>query len=375
MRILIAPDSFKGSVSALEAALAIERGIKNAFPDAQTITVPLADGGEGTMDTLVAATNGKKTAVTVTGPLGKPVEAFYGILGDEKTCVIEIASASGLDLVPEKERNPLITTTYGTGELIKSALAEGYRRFIVALGGSATNDGGAGMLQALGMKLLDKKKKEIGFGGGELNQVHKISLENFDPRIKESHFVIASDVENPLVGKNGTSFVFGPQKGATEETVQILDQNMTHWANKVKEIMGVKLHNMPGAGAAGGLGGAFQAFFPSVMEKGAEVVMEYTRLKEQLAGADLLITGEGQVDFQTAFGKTPMRAAQAAKKLDVPTIIIAGSVGKNIESLYQYGVISVNSIMTRPMTLAEAMESAPKLLEHTAEQVCRTFFK
>ncbi|GIN89307.1 glycerate kinase [Siminovitchia terrae] len=326
------------------------------------------------MDTLMTATNGVKTAVTVTGPLGNPVEAFYGILGDRKTCVIEMASASGLNLVPEQERNPLVTTTYGTGELIRHALDKGFRSFILALGGSATNDGGAGMLQALGMNILDKKRQRIGFGGGELSRVDKISLENFDPRINESDFIIASDVENPLVGRNGASFVFGPQKGATEDIAQILDQSLTHWADKVEEMTSVKLHNMPGAGAAGGIGGAFQAFFPSVTEKGAEVVMDYTKLRERLAGADLLITGEGQVDFQTAFGKTPMRAALAAKNMGIPTIIIAGSVGKDIESLYRYGVVSVHSIMTRPMALDEAMRSASKLLEHTSEQVCRTYF-
>jgi len=374
IKIVIAPDSFKGSISAVEASLAIEKGIKRSFPAAETIIVPLADGGEGTMDTLMTATNGVKTAVTVTGPLGNPVEAFYGILGDRKTCVIEMASASGLNLVPEQERNPLVTTTYGTGELIRHALDKGFRSFILALGGSATNDGGAGMLQALGMNILDKKRQRIGFGGGELSRVDKISLENFDPRINESDFIIASDVENPLVGRNGASFVFGPQKGATEDIAQILDQSLTHWADKVEEMTSVKLHNMPGAGAAGGIGGAFQAFFPSVTEKGAEVVMDYTKLRERLAGADLLITGEGQVDFQTAFGKTPMRAALAAKNMGIPTIIIAGSVGKDIESLYRYGVVSVHSIMTRPMALDEAMRSASKLLEHTSEQVCRTYF-
>ncbi len=371
---MIAPDSFKGSISAFEASLAIEKGIKRSFPTAETITVPLADGGEGTMDTLVTTTNGMKVAVIVTGPLGNPVEAFYGILGDGKTCVIEMASASGLHLVPEQEQNPLVTTTYGTGELIWHALDKGFRSFILALGGSATNDGGAGMLQALGMNILDEKKQNIGFGGGELSRVDQISLEHFDPRINESDFIIASDVENPLVGKNGASFVFGPQKGATEDIAQILDQSLTHWADKIEELTGVKLDNMPGAGAAGGIGGAFQAFFPSVTEKGAEVVMNYTKLRERLAGADLLITGEGQVDFQTAFGKTPMRAAEAAKDMGIPTIIIAGSVGRDIESLYRYGVVSVHSIMTRPMALDEAMRSASKLLEHTSEQVCRTYF-
>ena len=374
MKIVIAPDSFKGSISAFDAALAIEKGILNSFPDADTIPVPLADGGEGTMDTLVAATNGRKVAARVTGPIGTPVDAAFGILGDEETCIIEMASASGLVLIKEKERNPLLTTTYGTGELIRQALDQGFRNFILALGGSATNDGGAGMLQALGAEVLDGQNRPVGFGGIELVQVHSINLQNFDPRIKESSFIVASDVENPLVGHKGASFVFAPQKGATEEMVQTLDKHLTHWANKVEEITGIRIHNMPGAGAAGGIGGAFQAFFSSVMKNGAEVVIKYTKLEEKLKDANLLITGEGQVDFQTAYGKTPMRAAQAAKKAKVPTIILAGSVGKNIEELYQYGVVSIHSIMTKPMALEEAMASAPELLEHTAGQVCRTFF-
>ncbi|MEH7387511.1 glycerate kinase [Bacillus sp. JJ1521] len=372
--MVIAPDSFKGSVTAMEAAISIEKGIKNAFPNAETILIPVADGGEGTMENLVSSTKGHKVPVTVTGPLGRPVEAYFGVLGDNETCIIEMANASGLDLISRSERDPLTATTYGTGELIKRALDDGYRNFVLAIGGSATNDGGVGMLQALGMQILDKSGKKIGFGGGALNQIHEVLIDQFDKRIYESHFLIASDVENPLIGDNGASRVFGPQKGATDEMVQILDQNLTHWGNVVEQLTGIRLHDMPGAGAAGGIGGAFQAFFPSTMKRGIDVVIQYSKLKENLEGADLVITGEGQVDFQTAYGKTPMGVAQTAKELNIPTIVIAGSIGERIQTLYQYGIIGVFSIINRPISLDEAMKESKKLLELTAEQVSRTYF-
>lgn len=374
IKIVIAPDSFKGSVTAKEAALSIEKGIKNTFSEAETVLIPLADGGEGTMENLVSATNGHKIARVVTGPLGKSVEAHFGVLGDNATCIIEMASASGLDLIVPEERDPLRATTYGTGELIKHALDDGYRNFVLAIGGSATNDGGVGMLQALGLEVIDETGKEIGFGGGELKHIDKISTEHFDQRIQESQFLIASDVENPLVGTNGASHVFGPQKGATEEMVLELDKNLIHWANLVETEKNIRLHELPGAGAAGGIGGAFQAFFPSKMERGIDVVINYTKLEEKLQGANLVVTGEGQVDFQTAFGKTPMGVAQMAKEQNIPTIILAGSVGENIQTLYKYGVIGVHSIINRPMSLEQAMEEADHLLEHAAEQVCRTYF-
>ena len=374
MKILIAPDSFKGSISSMDAALSIERGILHAFPHAETVLVPVADGGEGTMENLVAATGGHKIKVQVIDPLKKPIEAEFGVLGDQQTCIIEIAAASGLNLISSTERNPLKTTTYGTGQLIKAALDEGYRNFILALGGSATNDGGAGMLQALGVELTNSAGKELDVGGGELSQLKQLSIENFDPRIEESQFIIASDVENPFVGPTGATYVFGSQKGATEAMVKVLDANLLHFANKIEEKMGVRLHDSPGAGAAGGIGGAFQAFFPSTLRRGVDVVMEYAKLEEKLENADLVITGEGQVDFQTAYGKTPMGVAQSAKAKNIPTIILAGSFEGKIGSLYQYGVIGVYSIMNKPMTLEQAMNDASLLLEKTAEQVCRTYF-
>lgn len=374
MKIVIAPDSFKGSCSAKEVADAIAKGIKNAFPQAEIIKAPVADGGEGTMETLVEATNGHTVECLVKDPLGNRITASYGILGDGKTCVVEVASASGLHLVPPEKRNPYTTSSYGTGELIKQALDDGYRTFIIGLGGSATNDGGAGILQALGIKFFDDEGKEITGAGGELGKIASIHTENFDPRIKDCKFIIASDVDNPLVGEKGASVVFGPQKGATAEMVQQLDKNLSHFANKIEEVTGISLHQLKGAGAAGGIGGAFQAFFPSERRKGIDVVLEYICFEEKLKGADLVITGEGQVDYQTAFGKTPMGIAERAQKAHVPTVILAGSVGKNIEALYSYGVIGVYSIIDRPLTLEEAMQETKTLLEKTAEQVVRTYF-
>ncbi|GGC85216.1 glycerate kinase [Thalassobacillus devorans] len=374
MKIIVAPDSFKGSLSALEVSRSINAGIKRIFPQAEVLQLPVADGGEGTMDTLLAATGGEKRKVTVVGPLGNEVEAAYGILGEGETCVIEMASASGLALIPEGKLSPLETTTYGTGQLIKKAMDDGLSSFILALGGSATNDGGAGMLQALGLKILDNHANQIEYGGGELNKVSKIEMESFDKRIKDCKFLIASDVQNPFIGPDGASHIFGPQKGATPDIVKMLDENMAHWANEIEKVTDIHLHDLSGAGAAGGIGGAFQAFFPSEMKRGIDIVLEHTGLIDSLKGTDLVITGEGQVDLQTASGKTPMGVAQAAKRENVPTIILAGSVGEGVEILHQFGVVSVNSIINKPMTLNEAIENVKDLLTSSAEQVVRSFF-
>lgn len=373
MKIVIAPDSFKGSMSAWEACIAIDRGIKKVLPNADLRLVPVADGGEGTMDSLVAATSGQKVEVTVTGPLYAPVAAAYGILGDQETCIIEMASASGLYLVTPEQRDPMKATTYGTGELIKSALDNGCKKFILAIGGSATNDGGIGMLQALGMKLLDAEGKPIGMGAQELHRVAEIDSREFDPRIPEAEFLIATDVQNPLVGPHGASHVFGPQKGASPEMAEALDGYLNHWANLVEAHTGIRLHDQPGAGAAGGIGGAFQAFFPSQTKRGIDIVIEYTGLGETMEGADLVITGEGQIDFQTASGKTPMGVAQEAAKRGIPVMALAGSIGKGIDTLYQYGIHSIHSIVSAPMSLQEAMDRGEELLSLTAEQVLRTY--
>lgn len=374
MKIIIAPDSFKGSLSAVEAANAINTGIKKAFSETETVLLPIGDGGEGTMETLVATTGGRIINVSVTGPLGNQIEAAYGVLGDGETCVIEMASASGLHLVPEDKFAPLETTTYGTGQLIQQALNDGFSSFIIGLGGSATNDGGAGMLQALGMRILDELGNEIGRGGGELNKVNRLELDSFDKRIKDSKFIIASDVQNPLIGPHGASHVFGPQKGASAEVVDVLDSNLSNWADVVAKETGIKLHNKAGAGAAGGIGGAFQAFFPVEMRRGVDVVLDYINLEAELINADLVITGEGQVDSQTAFGKTALGVAQMAKSKNVPTVILAGSIGEGVEVLHDFGVVSITSIINRPMTLEEAIDNAEELLALSAEQVVRSYF-
>jgi glycerate kinase len=373
VKIIIAPDSFKGSLSAADAAKAIEKGIKSYLPDAETVKVPMADGGEGTLDSLIAATNGKKIDVTVTGPLGTPVEAKYGIIEPNATCIIEMASASGLCLVTDDQRNPLLATTYGTGELIKHALDAGCRNFILAIGGSATNDGGAGMLQALGMQLMDASGQSVGTGGAALQYISVIDDSKFDPRIAESRFLLACDVQNPFIGVNGATRIYGPQKGATLEMVENLESYMTSWADIIAAKTSIKLHEMSGAGAAGGIGGAFLAFFPVEMKRGIDVVIQYSQLCNHLEGADLVITGEGQIDAQTASGKTPMGVAQAALKYRVPTIALAGSIGNGIEQLYPYGIVSVHSIVNSPMSLQAAIEKAAELLEQSAEQVIRTF--
>ena len=374
MKIIRAPDSFKVSLRAVDASNSIDRGIKKAFPKAETVMLPVADGGEGTLETLVTATKGEIRNVTVIGPLGDEVKSSYGVLGDKKTCVIEMATASGLTLLTDEQLSPLKATTYGTGQLIKQALDDGFTSFIIAIGGSATNDGGAGMLQALGLKLCTKDGNEIGYGGGELNKIALIEDDSFDSRIKACNFLIASDVENPLIGPNGASFVFGPQKGATPEMVETLDQHLTHWADHVAKLTGIHLHNLPGAGAAGGIGGAFQAFFPCKVKRGIDVVLEYSKFSEFLPNTDLVITGEGKVDGQTASGKTPLGVAQAAKSQDVPTIIIAGSIGNGIEALHEFGIVSIHSIINQPMTLKESITNAAGLLEQSTEQVVRAYF-
>lgn len=373
VKIVIAPDSFKGSLTALEAAKAMERGIKRVNPHINTVLVPVADGGEGTMASLVAASAGRIVGFQVMGPLLTHVQAAYGVLGDEETCVIEMASASGIGLLNQEELNPMKTTTIGTGQLIKKALDDGYRRFILAIGGSATNDGGLGMLQALGMKFLDANGEPVGYGGSELLRIVDIDVQEFDSRIANCEFLIATDVQNPLVGENGATHVFGPQKGATPEMVEILDNNLRHWADLVEQETGISLHDKPGAGAAGGIGGAFQAFFPSKTKRGIDIVIEYSRLVKHLECADCVFTGEGQIDFQTASGKTPMGVAEAAKSKGIPVFALTGSIGRGIEVLYEHGITSVHSIINSPMTLQKAIEGAAILLQQTAEQVMRTY--
>ncbi|NRR21668.1 glycerate kinase [Brevibacillus sp. MS2.2] len=373
MKIVIAPDSFKGSLTAKQVGEAIRSGVHRVLPHSELIVKPMADGGEGTMQCLVDATNGRILTTTVKNPLGEDISAEFGILGDGVTCVIELAAASGLYLISTAERNPLVTTTYGFGQLITAGLDQGCRKFILGLGGSATNDGGAGMLQALGYTLLDQDDLPLSFGGGELSRLSRIDTSQVDKRLADCHFVIACDVTNPFVGPNGASQVFGPQKGATPEMVLQLDDSLRHFADLIKKTRDFAIHDLPGTGAAGGVAGALLAFLNGQLRSGIDFVIETNGLAEAMDKASLVITGEGQVDFQTAQGKTPCGVAQVAQRYGIPVIVLAGSIGEGIDVLYEKGVSAVVSITNRPMTLDQSMREAASLLEQTAEQVMRIY--
>lgn len=371
MKIVIAPDSYKGSLSSLEVALAIERGIKKVDSGIKTILVPMADGGEGTIQSLVDASEGKIVELIVHDPLFRKIKSFYGIMGDGKTAVIEMAAASGLPLLIPDERNPLKTTTYGTGELIKDALNRGCQKFIIGLGGSATNDGGCGMAQALGVKFFDKNGEEVGFGGGELSKINSIDISGMDSRIKNAEFLAACDVDNPLCGEKGASAVYGQQKGASEDDVITLDKGLEHYAQMVQQQLNLDIKDVAGAGAAGGLGAGAMIFLLAQLQRGIEIVTQTTNLCEKMNGADLLITGEGRIDFQTAFGKTPFGVAQIAKNKNIPVIVLAGSLGEGYKTLYEKGFDGIFSIIDKPMSLQEAIDNAAQLLENAAENVMR----
>lgn len=371
MKIVLAPDSYKGSLTATEACRAMEEGIRRVLPDAEIVRVPMADGGEGTVQSLVDAMNGRICSATVHNPLGELIEAKYGILQDEATAVIEVAEASGLYRIPASRRNPLVASTYGTGELIRDALDQGCRRFIVCLGGSATNDGGAGMIRALGARLLDRDGRELPLGGGSLDRLHRLDLSGFDARIEESVFTAACDVDNPLCGPRGASAVFGPQKGADPDMVAALDRNLYRFSEVIERQLHRPVRDLAGAGAAGGLGAAVVAFLNGTLQRGVRLVIEASRLEEKLLGADLVLTGEGQSDDQTEMGKTPFGVAQAAEKAGIPVILLSGALGRGVESMYRHGVVSAFSIVNGPMALEEAMRGAYGLLADCAERVVR----
>ena len=371
LTILLAPDSFKESMTAKEVCEAMEKGIKKVDKNINCVHVPMADGGEGTMQSLVDATGGNIYLLNVVGPLGNEVKASYGILGDGETGILEMASASGLHLVAIEKRNPLVTTTYGTGQLIKACLDYGVKKLLIGLGGSSTNDGGAGLIQALGGRLMDSKGNELGFGGGELGRLATIDLTGFDPRLKNTIVEVACDVNNPLCGDNGASNVFGPQKGATSLMIEELDNNLKHYANIIKEQLKKDILDVPGAGAAGGLGAGLMAFLNATLKKGIEMVIEYTKLEEKVKCADMVWTGEGSIDFQTQYGKTPLGVAIVAKKYNKPVVAFAGKVGKDIEVLYDNGISSIFSIITELTTLDEALINGKENLEKTAENVIR----
>lgn len=371
MRIVIAPDSYKGSMTAAEVAAAMARGVRRLLPDAELDLVPMADGGEGTVQALVDATGGRLITAAVTGPLGEPVAATFGLLGDGQTAVIEMAQASGLPLVPPERRNPLLTTTYGTGQLICQALDQGARRLIIGIGGSATNDGGVGMAQALGARFLDASGQELPPGGGALAGLDRIDLSGLDPRLPSTTITVACDVDNPLTGERGASAVFGPQKGATPEMVQLLDANLAHLAAIIRRDLGKEVEDAPGAGAAGGLGGGLLAFLGAQLRRGVEIVVEAVGLTERCAGASLCLTGEGGTDFQTVRGKTPMGVAQAAKVHGVPVVCISGGLGREYHQVYSVGIDAVTSIMPGPMSLEDAMARGPELVEEATERALR----
>ncbi|MEH7253727.1 glycerate kinase [Neobacillus niacini] len=371
MKFVLAPDSFKESMSAKKAGLAMEKGIRSVFPDAECVIVPMADGGEGTVESLVSMTNGEIIKTEVIGPLGEKVIAEYGLLGEGQTAVIEMASASGLENIKLEDRNPLVTTTFGTGELIKNALDKGVTRILIGIGGSATNDGGVGMLQALGVSFKDQNGQELTFGGGALNQLTTINLSELDKRIAHVKIDVACDVTNPLIGENGASAIFGPQKGASPEVVQLLDQNLAHYAEIIKRDLGKDIAHSEGAGAAGGLGAGLMAFLNANLKKGVELVIEYTGLEERMAGADYVFTGEGSIDGQTLFGKTPFGVASIAKKYSIPVIAFAGRIGKGVEPLYENGFTSIVGILKGVSSLDEALESGEENLSFAVENICR----
>lgn len=374
MKVILAPDSFKGSLTAIEAARAMARGVQEAVPSSQTILLPAADGGEGTMRSLVDATNGTYTSVTVEDPLGRPILATYGILGDKETCVIEIAEASGLTRLVDDEKDPLRASSYGTGELIAHAIESGYRKFIIGLGGSATNDGGAGILQALGMRLLDEHGRDLSKGGGALKDIYAIDDADWDVRISESAFLIASDVKNPFVGQNGASFVFGPQKGATSSIVEELDRNLSLFADVIKSERGIDLHCKEGAGAAGGAGGVFQAFFDGEMKQGIDVVLEAIAFHEAIEDADLVITGEGKTDRQTFSGKTPFGIAKAAHRKGKPVILISGAVDEESRESLIPLFTEVHAIMDDDISVEEAVTNAFNHLKEKTRKVMESYF-
>ncbi len=364
MKIVIAPDSYKESLSALEVATAIERGFREIFPEAVYVKLPVADGGEGTVEAMIAATQGSMVHVPVTGPLGERVEGFYGL-----SAFIEMAAASGLERVAPSQRNPLKTTSWGTGELIRHALDVGVKHIIIGIGGSATNDGGAGMVQALGAKLLDDNEQPLGQGGGELGKLARIDLSGLDKRLAECRIEVACDVTNPLTGKDGASAVFGPQKGATPEMIVTLDNALAHYASVIARDLDIDVLNLAGGGAAGGMGAALYAFCGAQLRQGIEIVTDALHLADQVADADLVITGEGRIDSQTIHGKVPVGVAKVAKRFNKPVIGIAGSLTADVGVVHDHGIDAVFSVIYTICTLEDALENAGENVRMAARNI------
>ncbi|ENM5825247.1 glycerate kinase [Vibrio metoecus] len=371
MKVVIAPDSFKESLTAKQVCDAIQVGLARVWNDAKFVAIPVADGGEGTVQSLVDATQGRIVDVNVMGPQGKRVDAFYGMLGDSQTAVIEMAAASGLHHVPMTQRDPKLTTSFGTGELIRHALDQGVTKLIIGLGGSATNDGGVGMLAALGARFTNADGDPIQLTGGGLRELTHIDLQDFDPRLQHCDILVACDVNNPLCGDKGASAVFGPQKGATPEDVQLLNGALRQFGLLTEKVTGKMVLESAGAGAAGGMGAALLAYTQAILRPGIEIVLETVQLAHQVSDADLVITGEGRIDSQTVHGKTPMGVAKVAKRFDVPVLALCGCTGDNYQAVYQCGIDAVFAAVPRAMSLEDALKESDFNLADLAENVAR----
>ncbi|HZD59541.1 MAG TPA: glycerate kinase [Anaerolineae bacterium] len=371
-KVVVAPDKFKGTLGAEFVARAIGEGVKKALPGAEVVLVPVADGGEGTVDALIAATGGERQAVVVTDPLGKPVKAEIGVLPN-RTAIIEMAKASGLVLVPPEKRDPTVTTTFGTGELIEAALDLECARFIIGIGGSATCDAGIGAAQALGVKILKEDGSPVGFGGAELIKIARIDISSIDPRSRGKQFLVASDVNNPLFGTRGAAHIFAPQKGAGPEQVILLDQGLIHFSRVVKRDLGIDISEIPGAGAAGGLGAGLVAFLGATIRPGADLIIEIVGLRDKLQGADLVITGEGQIDRQSAYGKAPVAVAQAARQLSIKTAAIAGRLGDGYQEVQAAGIGRIYSLEQIAGSAEEAMQNPIPYIELAAVMAVKEF--
>jgi len=380
VRIVIASDSFKESLGALGVCRAIADGVRDAAPDADVTLCPMADGGEGTVEALVDATDGRRLTATVSGPLGDPVEAMWGMLGERSqtdgmpTTVVEMAAASGLPLLPTERRNPLLTSTYGTGQLVAAALNEGAGRIILGIGGSATTDGGAGCAQAVGVRFRDRAGCDLsdGLAGGSLSDIASVDVTGRDPRLADCEIQVACDVDNPLCGPRGAAAVYGPQKGATPAMVEQLDGGLAHLADVIAHDLGRDVRDMPGAGAAGGLGAGLVAFLGATLRPGIDIVTEAVGLADRLAGADLVITGEGRLDAQSMMGKVVYGVGKVAKDAGVPAVAICGSIGEGATASLAL-IRGYFSIVNRPMSLDDALADAPRLLREAAANVVRTF--
>ena len=371
-KILISPQEFKESLTGLEVANAIQEGINKVDSKIKTSLVPVADGGDGTLQTMVDVTGGKIITETVRDPLGRNIDSVWGKLGDDNSAVIEMAKASGLALLNENEKSATLTSTYGTGQLFKFALDQGIDNFIIGIGGSATNDGGAGFVSALGAKLYDENGKEVESNGISLSSIRDIDMSNFDKRVKNTSVRVACDVTNPLCGNEGASAIFGPQKGANPEEVNLLDKNLLHWASLIKDQLGKDILNVPGAGAAGGLGAGLMAFTDAELSIGANIVLDSLNYDEHLRDVDLVIVGEGSTDKSTQFNKSPVAVAMRAKKLGIPVICLSGSVGQGYSESRDLGISSFFSIVSGPIELKYAIENAHELIVKSTEEIIRS---